>query len=54
LVKTLEDLETHIATSTRLEKTDVLGGDPGCWLESIATLRALCSSAKPAEVPARR
>jgi hypothetical protein len=45
LVKTLQDLEAHIATITRLEKTDILGGDPGCWLESIANLRELCSSA---------
>jgi hypothetical protein len=54
LVETLQDLEAHIATVTRLERTDILGGDPGCWLESIANLRELSSSAKPAEVPARR
>lgn len=54
LLKTLQDLEAHIATVTPLEKTDILGGDPGCWLESIANLRELCSSGKPAEVPPRR
>jgi hypothetical protein len=54
LVKTLRDLEAHIPTITRLEKTDLLGGDPGCWLESIATLRELCASATPTGVPARR
>jgi len=41
LLKTLQDLEAHIATVTPLEKTDILGGDPGCWLESIASLRDL-------------
>jgi hypothetical protein len=54
LLKTLQDLEAHIATVTPLEKIDILGGDPGCWLESIANLRALWASGKPTEVPARR
>lgn len=54
LLKKLQDLESQIATVTPLERTDILGGDPGCWLESIANLRELGASAKPAEVPARR
>jgi len=54
LLKTLQDLEKHIATVTPLEKTDILGGDPGCWLESIAHLRVLCSSGKTTELPTRR
>lgn len=54
LLKKLQDLESQIATITPLEKTDILGGDPGCWLESIANLRELCSAAKPTEVPARQ
>jgi len=54
LLKTLQDLEAHIATITPLAKTDILGGDPGCWPESIAHLRELGASAKATEVPARR
>jgi hypothetical protein len=41
LAQTLRELESHIPTVTRMEKTDILGGDPGCWLESIGNLRKM-------------
>jgi sialidase-1 len=48
LAQTLRDLEACIPTVSRLEKTDLIGGDPGCWLESIANLRELGSAPRGA------
>jgi len=39
LLKALNDLEMYLRAEFRLEKTDLLGGDPGCWLETIEHLR---------------
>ena len=39
LGRALDDLESRIAGDHRVIKTDPLGGDPGCWLETIANLR---------------
>ena len=38
---TIDALEEHIRARFRMERTDVLGGDPGCWQETIAELRNL-------------
>ena len=39
LAKALDEIESHVRTRFRFDKTDVLGGDPGCWLETIGHLR---------------
>ncbi|MBI5684900.1 MAG: glycoside hydrolase family 20 zincin-like fold domain-containing protein [Verrucomicrobia bacterium] len=39
LAKALDDLESHVRAQFHFVKTDVLGGDPGCWLETIGHLR---------------
>jgi len=44
LDRVVNDLEAHIRKNFKLEKTDVLGGDPGCWLETIAQIRPLAES----------
>jgi len=41
LAEKLAALESQIAASGRLTKTDRLGGDPGCWLETVANLKKL-------------
>lgn len=41
LAATLSDLETQIVACGRNQKTDALGGDPGCWLETVAHLKQL-------------
>jgi hypothetical protein len=41
LAKALDDLESHLRSRFRFDKTDVLGGDPGCWLETIGHLREI-------------
>ncbi|NUQ64090.1 MAG: hypothetical protein HUU20_16570 [Pirellulales bacterium] len=41
LQEVLDDLESQIAASGPPEKTDILGGDPGCWLETLANLREI-------------
>ena len=44
LNQAINDLEAHIRNNFILEKTDILGGDPGCWLETIAGMRQLLGS----------
>lgn len=39
LAKALDDLESHVRAQFHFDKTDILGGDPGCWLETIGHLR---------------
>jgi len=39
LAKALTELESRIATGGKIIKTDPLGGDPGCWMETISDLR---------------
>mgnify|MGYP005844838081 CR=1 FL=1 len=41
LSQSLDRLESHLRSEFLLEKTDILGGDPGCWLETIGHLRQL-------------
>ncbi|MBI5820619.1 MAG: hypothetical protein HZA88_16755 [Verrucomicrobia bacterium] len=41
LAKALTELESQVAAGGGLVKTDPLGGDPGCWMETIANLRKL-------------
>lgn len=41
LAGALSALESQIKASGRSEKTDLLGGDPGCWLETLAHLKSL-------------
>jgi hypothetical protein len=41
LAEKLAALESQIAAAGRLTKTDRLGGDPGCWLETVANLKKL-------------
>lgn len=40
----LDALETHLKANFRFEPCDLLGGDPGCWLETLANLRELVRS----------
>jgi|GEM_PF-1281917 len=44
LERAINGLETHIRNNFRLEKTDILGGDPGCWLDTIAGIKQLVES----------
>jgi len=37
----IDRLEKHIGAEFRMAPTDVLGGEPGCWLETIAEIRDL-------------
>jgi len=37
----LRDLAAFLPTVSRMERTDLLGGDPGCWQESLAMLQTL-------------
>jgi hypothetical protein len=39
LAATLDDLEAYITSEFSIVNTDILGGDPGCWLETVALLR---------------
>ena len=41
LGRVINDLEAHIRKNFVMKKTDILGGDPGCWLETIAEIRQL-------------
>ena len=41
LGRVINDLEAHIRSNFKFKKTDILGGDPGCWLETIARIRQL-------------
>lgn len=41
LKETLAALESKIAALGRGQRTDALGGDPGCWLETIEQLRKI-------------
>ena len=43
LGRAVNDLESHIRRNFVIERTDVLGGDPGCWLETIAGIKQLSS-----------
>ena len=44
LEKVINDLEAHIRNNYVIKKTDVLGGDPGCWLETITRIKQLAES----------
>ena len=37
----IDGLEKHIDAEFQMEPTDVLGGEPGCWMETIAEIRNL-------------
>jgi hypothetical protein len=39
LVHLLDELALHIEGLNIADRTDVLGGDPGCWLETVELLR---------------
>ncbi len=39
LSASLDDLEHHIADELSMTPTDILGGDPGCWQETVRLLR---------------
>ncbi len=39
LAATLDDLQEYITREFDLEFTDILGGDPGCWQETVDALR---------------
>ncbi len=39
LSSTLDALEEHLGSEFRFEFVDALGGDPGCWLETVVLLR---------------
>ena len=40
----LKELEAYIGDKIALERTDILGGDPGCWLETITEMRKVSES----------
>lgn len=40
------NLEAHLRDNFTIEKTDILGGDPGCWLETIAEIKKLLPKLK--------
>ncbi|MFH0797477.1 MAG: glycoside hydrolase family 20 zincin-like fold domain-containing protein [Candidatus Omnitrophota bacterium] len=44
LDRVISDLEAYIRKNLVIEKTDILGGDPGCWLETIAEIKQLSKS----------
>ena len=37
----LDDLQAHLESGPKLQPTDLLGGDPGCWQETLAHLREI-------------
>lgn len=39
LTAALDALEQHLRSSFPLQSVDLLGGDPGCWLETVRLLR---------------
>jgi len=39
LAAALDALEAHIAAEFTITPADILGGDPGCWLETVGLLR---------------
>lgn len=53
LDRAINDLEAHILKNFVIEKTDILGGDPGCWLETIAVIRQLSVKFKASATGAR-
>ena len=44
LGRVINDLEKHIRKNFAMKKTDILGGDPGCWRETIAEIKRLSKS----------
>lgn len=46
LGRVIKDLEAHIRRNFIMEKTDILGGDPGCWLETIAEMKRLAKESR--------
>lgn len=44
LLRVINGLEEHIRKNHVIEKTDILGGEPGCWMETIAEIRRLAES----------
>jgi hypothetical protein len=42
----MNDLEEHLRKTFVIEKTDILGGDPGCWWETIAGIKQLSAKYK--------
>ena len=41
----INNLEEHIHNNFTIEKTDILGGDPGCWMETISAIKQLAQTA---------
>jgi hypothetical protein len=41
LRRLIKDLEAYILKNIEINKTDILGGDPGCWEETITEIKLL-------------
>ncbi|MEN6544756.1 MAG: glycoside hydrolase family 20 zincin-like fold domain-containing protein [Armatimonadia bacterium] len=48
VIDRLTELETHLKGDFSFEPTDLLGGDPGCWLETLESLRDLAGKSATA------
>ncbi|MEN6404660.1 MAG: hypothetical protein ABFD94_22135, partial [Armatimonadia bacterium] len=48
IIDRLTELETHLRRDFSFEPTDLLGGDPGCWLETLESLRELAGKSATA------
>jgi hypothetical protein len=44
LAQAIDDLEEHLRENNTIEKTDILGGDPGCWQETAEEIKRLAES----------
>ncbi|MDD5707312.1 MAG: glycoside hydrolase family 20 zincin-like fold domain-containing protein [Kiritimatiellae bacterium] len=44
LARAIQGLRTHIRQNHDMRKADILGGDPGCWLETIERIEHLAES----------
>ncbi len=43
LDQALVELGEYIGNSPATERTDILGGDPGCWMETVQVIRGISS-----------
>jgi len=41
----INDLEEYLCKNFIIKRTDILGGDPGCWLDTLSEIRKLARAA---------